>query len=435
MTSVAAVTLWGSTVGAVSLTDDGDCLFEWEPAFVRSGIEPSPIYLPLDRTIYRFPTLRRETFRGLPGMLADLLPGQFGQTLMDAWYAFRDRKAHQVSILDRLRLVSGLGMGALRLEPAGPLDSERSEPVEMAQLLPLLREIVGRRHNLGQGFIHQRRIKPLLDCVQAGCATGGSQPKLLLAWNPDTGEFRSGPADAGLGFSDWLVKLDGMPGNRFREREYTRHQGAVEFAYFLMARDCGIDISESRLEENNNRRHFMTRRFDRLPNGSGLHMQSISALAHIDWRNASGYSYEQVLLTPRQLGLKMDATEQLFRRMVFNVVGRNQNDHVNKVSFLMNKTGHWQLAPAYDLTYSYKSGNPWNGRHRMTINGKVDELSLDDFRACARTASIRRGLVRQCIEETQSVFRRWPDYAERAGLDRLTASAIGHHHRTEPFGP
>ncbi len=433
MTAVAAVTLWGSTVGAVSLGEDGTCLFEWEPSFIRSGIEPAPLCLPLSRTVYQFPELRKETFRGLPGILSDVLPGSFGQTLMDAWFTYSDRKSQHTNILDRLQVVSGCGVGALQLDPISPLCASRSEAVELPQLLPLLREVINRKHNLSPGFIHQRRRHQFLTLIRSGCGVGGTQTKLLLAWNPDTGEFRTGPADAGLGFSDWLVKLDGAPGNRFREREDSRNRGSVEFAYYLMARDCGIDISESRLEQENNRRHFMTRRFDRLPNGSGLHIQSISALAHIDWQSAANNSYEDALILPRRLGLKMADSEQLFRRMVFNVVGRNQNDHVNKISFLMTKTGQWKLAPAYDLTYSYKPGNPWNGRHRMSINGKVDGFTLSDLRACGRAVSIRRNLVKRTLEEIQSVFRRWPSYAAKAGLDEMSANTIGHHHRTDPF--
>ena len=431
MSSVAAVNLWGSTVGAVSVGDDGKSCFEWEPSFANSGIEPAPFHMPLSRSVYRFPELKRETFRGLPGALADLLPGTFGQTLMEAWLAFSDKKSAMTGVLDRLRFASGCGTGALKIEPVGPLDASRSESIDLAQIVPLVREVISRKHNLSPGFIHQRRRSQFENILQAGSATGGSQAKLLLAWNPDTGVFRTGAADAGLGFSDWLVKLDGVPANRFREREDPRDQGVVEFAYYLMARDCGIDMTECRLEEENNRRHFMTRRFDRRPDGSGLHLQTLGALLHIDWQIAANFSYEQAMLAPRRLGLRMDSTEQLFRRMVFNVVGCNRNDHANKIAFLMNKAGRWSLAPAYGLTFSYKPGNPWNGKHRMSINGKTDGFGLTDFRACARAVSIRRSLVKQCLDEVQSVFRRWPEYAAMAGLDDVSTRLIGNQHRTE----
>jgi serine/threonine-protein kinase HipA len=274
------------------------------------------------------------------------------------------------------------------------------------------------RKGLRTSFDTPHREQALLDILRVGTSAGGARAKAVIAWNQATNEVRSGQVDADEGFEHWLLKFDGVQGNRDKELEDPRGYGVIEYAYANMARDCGIDIGECRLFEEDNRRHFMMRRFDRLDGGGKLHMQSLGALAHYDFNMAGAYGYEQALLVIRQLGLPMEAVEEQFRRMVFNVVARNQDDHVKNIAFLMDKQGQWSLSPAYDMTYSYSPTGRWTGSHQMSLNGKRDDFVLQDFAAVEKGASMQRGRAREIIDEVTEVVSRWPDYARDAGVDK-----------------
>ena len=250
-----------------------------------------------------------------------------------------------------------------------------------------------------------------------GTSAGGARAKAVIAWNPQTNEVRSGQVAAGDDFEYWLLKFDGVSGNKDKEFEGSRGYGAIEYAYHLMAQAAGITMSECRLLEENGRRHFMTRRFDRLPGGAKMHMQLLCALAHFDFNQAGAYAYEQALLTIRQLHLPMASVEEQFRRMVFNIVARNQDDHVKNIAFLMDKLGEWSLAPAFDVTYSYNPGGAWTAAHQMTLNGKRDDFTSADFDACAKSASMKRGRAGTIIEEVRAAVQRWPEFAAAALSD------------------
>ncbi|MEN1728008.1 MAG: HipA domain-containing protein, partial [Pseudomonadota bacterium] len=257
--------------------------------------------------------------------------------------------------------------------------------------------------------------------------------KAVIAWNRQTQEVRSGQVDVTGGFEHWLLKFDGVSGNRDKELDDPQGYGTIEYAYHLMAQDCGIDMSECRLLEEGGRRHFMTRRFDRGPGGEKIHMQSLAALAHYDFNQAGAYSYEQAFLVMRQLDLPMEQLEQLFVRMVFNVVARNQDDHVKNIAFLMDKQGRWSLAPAFDVIYSYNPAGDWTARHQMSLNGRRDDFTRADFKACGRTVGLKRGRAEALLERVQSTVRRWPEYGSRAGLPDALANAIYQQLRLEPF--
>ncbi|MFN5001110.1 MAG: type II toxin-antitoxin system HipA family toxin, partial [Akkermansiaceae bacterium] len=281
-----------------------------------------------------------------------------------------------------------------------------------------------------QGHFHKAgQAKALRDILRVGTSAGGARAKAVIAWNRTTNEVRSGQITAGEGFDYWLLKFDGVAGNKDKELEDPKGYGAIEYAYHLMAKAAGISMSECRLLEENGRRHFMTRRFDRLAGGAKLHMQSLCALAHLDFNQAGAYSYEQALLTIRQLELAMEAVEEQFRRMVFNIVARNQDDHVKNIAFLMNQLGEWSLAPAFDVTYSYNPGGAWTAMHQMTLNGKRDGFALADFEACRKAALMKRGRAASIIEEVQAAVKRWPEFAAEAKLSDEWRNKIQKTHR------
>lgn len=415
--TLAEVRLWGRTIGAVSLAEGTEvAAFEYDPAFVTSNIQLAPLTMPLARRVYQFPELPRNSFHGLPGLLADSLPDRFGNALINAWLATQGRQADSFNAVERLCYTDARGMGALEFQPVlGPKMPGSSE-VHIDKLVELASEVLSTRTGLRLSFADEERGRALTDILRVGTSAGGARAKAVIAWNPHSNEVRSGQVAAGTGFEYWLLKFDGVRGNRDKELDDPQGYGVIEYAYSNMARDCGIDISESRLFEENGRRHFMTRRFDRLANGEKLHMQSLGAIAHYDFNSAGAYAYEQALLVIRQLGLPMDVVEQLFRRMVFNIVARNQDDHVKNIAFLMDKQGNWSLAPAFDMNYSFNPSGTWTASHQMTLNGKRDGFVLADFEAAAKGASMQRGRAKRIVQEVCAAVMRWPDYACEAGV-------------------
>lgn len=430
--TTAEVQLWGRTIGAVSLAEgETTAAFEYVPAFVGSGIELSPLRMPLQRRVYQFPELPQRTFHGLPGLLADSLPDRFGNALIDQWLAQEGRTPESFDAVERLCYVGARGMGALEFKPTlGPRPSQSSR-VDVAALVRLASDVLTHRQGLKVSLETHQREKALRDILRVGTSAGGARAKAIIAWNPDTNEVRSGQVEAGKGFGYWLLKFDGVAGNKDKELEDPKGYGAIEYAYAQMARAAGIDISECRLLEEGGRRHFMTRRFDRTDDGGKLHMQSLGALAHYDYNLAGAYSYEQALQVIRRLDLPMAALEQQFRRMLFNVVARNQDDHVKNIAFLMDPQGRWSLAPAFDVTYSYNPSGAWTATHQMSINGKREHFTLDDFRACAKTAMLKRGRDKAMLEEVCTAVRRWPEFAEQAGLSRTRTDQIARAHRLQ----
>jgi serine/threonine-protein kinase HipA len=418
VSQVARVRLWGRTIGAVALEESADvATFEYDPGFAKSGIEVSPLMMPLSSRVFSFPELSGKTYYGLPGFLADSLPDKFGNVLIDTWLATQHREPDSFSVIERLCYTGQRGMGALEFSPEiGPKVSN-ARKIEINQLVKLASEILLNRNNLKASFESKSRERALTDILKVGTSAGGARAKAVIAWNPTTNEVRSGQVKAGQGFDYWLLKFDGVQGNKDKELEDPKGYGLIEYAYYKMARDCGIEINECRLFEENGRQHFMTRRFDRLEGGQKLHMQSLCALAHYDFNLAGAYSYEQALLVIRQLGLPMKTVEEQFRRMVFNIIGRNQDDHVKNIAFLMNKRGEWSLSPAFDMTYSFNPSGAWTSSHQMTLNEKRDNFVLDDFKSCAKAASMKRGRAEAIIEEVRTVVARWRDYADEVGVN------------------
>jgi serine/threonine-protein kinase HipA len=423
--TVAAVELWGTRIGAVVLTDStGVAAFEYEPAFLASGIQLAPLMMPLEERVYSFPELPRRTFRGLPGLLADCLPDRFGNNLINTWLARQGRTPESFNAVERLCYTGTRGMGALEFAPASGPRPTASRTVEIDALVRLASAVLSRRHDLQGSLADDEADHVLRDILRVGTSAGGARAKAVIAWNPATQEVRSGQITAGSGFEHWLLKFDGVTANRDRELDDPQGFGAIEYAYFLMARAAGIRMSECRLLEENGRRHFMTRRFDRTAEGGKLHLQSLGALAHLDFNQAGAHGYEQALQVIRRLGLPMEASEEQFRRMLFNLVARNQDDHVKNIAFLMDKGGRWSLSPAFDIAYSYNPDGEWTARHQMSVNGKRDGFTREDLRACAKNTPMRRGRAEALLEEVCAAVRRWPEFASSARIPEKTQAAI-----------
>ena len=435
MTTLAEVRLWGTTIGAVALEEgDGTAAFQFDPAFTRSGIQVAPLMMPLASTIYQFPELPRDTFHGLPGMLADSLPDRFGNQLINAWLATQGRTPASFNAVERLCYTGSRGMGALEFVPATGPAANTSDPVSIDALVELASRVLASRASLTGSFDEASKHDALRAILSVGTSAGGARAKAVIAWNPTTNEVRSGQIDASSGFEYWLLKFDGVTNNKDKELTDPSGFGAIEYAYALMARAAGIRMSECRLFEEGGRRHFMTRRFDREPSGRKLHMQSLAALAHLDFNAAGAHSYEQAMLVIRRLGLPMEAIEEQFRRMAFNIIARNQDDHVKNIAFLMDRSGSWSLSPAFDVCFSYNPTGAWTGSHQMTLNGKRDGFTRGDFEACARAVALKRGGAGAILDEVGAATQQWPDFAAQAGVEPERAHAIGTTFRSALHG-
>lgn len=426
MNTLAEVRLWDSTIGAVLWNSENEfASFEYEPTFLLSGIEPSPIVMPLSENTYQFPALSRQSFRGLPGLLADSLPDKFGNALINTWLARSGRSPESFNPVERLCFTGSRGMGAIEYYPTTSPVGDTSNPLLVSELVQVAEEVLRDRTDFNTSLDPEG----LSQLIQVGSSAGGARAKALVAWNPETNEVRSGQVETGSRFEYWLLKFDGVSENRDKELSYPKGFGAIEYAYYLMAIDAGISMTDCRLFEEGGRRHFMTRRFDRTRSGGKLHMQSLSALRHYDFNMAGAHSYEEALLTIRRLGLSMLDIEQQFRRMAFNIVARNQDDHVKNIAFLMDKSGTWSLSPAFDVVYSYNPAGDWTSRHQMTMAGKRDNFTLSDFDDCADSISMKRGQSQKILQEVCDIVADWAHYAGNASVEGTQITKIANTHR------
>ncbi|MDP2712379.1 MAG: type II toxin-antitoxin system HipA family toxin [Solirubrobacteraceae bacterium] len=425
--TVAAVDLWGTRIGAVSQDGAGQpAVFQYDPAFMRAGIEPAPLQMPVRRQPYSFAALAPASFRGLPGMLADSLPDRFGNALIDAWLARQGRVPDSFDAVERLCYIATRGMGALEFRPSlGPAPAPGRD-LQVSELVQLAAEVLEEREALHASLTGSEREDAMRDILAVGTSAGGARAKAVIAFDPRTGTVRSGQLDAPDGFDHWLLKFDGVDSQR--ELGDPLGYGAIEFAYANMARVAGIEMAPCRLLEEGGRRHFMMRRFDRVGNAK-LHMQSLAALAHYDFTQAGAYSYEQALAVIRRLDLSHAAVEQQFRRMVFNIVARNQDDHVKNIAFLMNRDGDWALSPAYDMTYAFNPAGQWTSQHQMSVAGKRDGFTVEDLRACGRTAAMKRGAAERILAEVTEAVSDWERFAADAGVGERQLTAIARAHR------
>jgi len=414
---VAEARIWGRRVGAVAWDEQsGLGSFEYSDVFQRSGLGLSPLMMPLGSAIYRFPELRTEAFRGLPGMVADSLPDRWGTTLVDTWLELQGRSRESFNPVERLCYVGSRGMGALEFRPA-TRGMGRSETLEVDSLVDLARDVLAMRAGESVALDDEG----LAALLQVGTSAGGVRAKAVIAWNPETNETRSGQVTAPAGFQYWIIKFDGV-GSTDGEFTDPKGYGRVEYAYHSMATDAGIDMPEARLHvDAEGRAHYMTRRFDRTDTGEKIHAQTLQAIAHLDYNQAGAHSWETALRVTRRLCGAADV-DRLYRRLVFDVVARNQDDHTKNISFLMDPDGRWALSPAYDLTWAYNPASLWTGRHQMTIAGKRDSITRSDLVDVGEAVGAHR--PRDVITDVVDAVGRWPEHSAASAVPEALHQAV-----------
>ncbi len=418
MVDVAEVKIWGILAGAVRWDHQQQlAYFQYDSKFLEKGWDLSPIKMPIrnGNRIYHFPELRKgrgqheDTFKGLPGLLADALPDKYGNKLLNSWLVRQGRAENSMNPVEQLCFMGKRAMGALEFEPTQIKDGTNSYALEVDSLVEVAKEMLEKREAFSTG-VNKEKKNAMLDVLKIGTSAGGARPKAVIAYNTENNEIRSGQGKIPKGFAHWLLKLDGVSGEQFGE---SSGWGRVEYAYYLMAKDCGIDMSESRLLEENGRAHFMTKRFDREGNEKH-HLQTLCGLQHYDFNDMGTYSYEQLFQTMRLLRLSYPEAEQMFVRMVFNVLATNFDDHTKNFSFLMKKDGPWQLAPAYDLCFSFDPNNFWVNQQTLSVNGKRLQITKKDLMKIAEENNLKKG--EKIIEQLNEVILSWRDYAKQAGV-------------------
>ncbi len=425
------------TVGAVSFdSNTGVGSFEYTPEFIQTGIELSPIKMPLSSQIYTFPNLNYATFKGLPGLIADSLPDAFGNAVLNALVASQGKHPEEITPLQRLQYTGKRGMGALEYAPATRMKNlNASHAVEIELLVQVAQNILDSRQQFSVHLTQsgQEDHEAMMSLLSVGMSAGGARPKAVLAFNEDFTQVRSGQTNAPKGFSHYLMKFDGVSEHHQNQETFgdPMGYGAMEYVYSLLAKNCGIEMMPCRLLNEGNRRHFITQRFDRIGNQK-VHVQTLNGIAHVDYKATGSYSYAELFQLARTLKLSAKTAEQLFKRMVFNIVARNHDDHSKNIAFTLNPKNQWQLAPAYDLAYSYKPGSKWVNSHWMTLNGKRDDFIRSDFYSLEKISPLfNRKKIDHILDETIEQISNWRPLAEQQEVPRALIREIESHLRLD----
>lgn len=418
MVSIAKVMLWDMPMGILKWNEKRNIAeFQYDTAFAGTGIEPSPIIMPAkEGHVYSFASLGYDTYKGLPGLIAESLPDTYGQAIFDKWLTLIGRKTS--NSIESLCFLGKRCMGAMEFEPAMEIGDNPNARFEIDSLVDVARLALDTKKSFSTNLASDKQ-KAIIEILQLGTSAGGQRAKALIAYNSNTGEIRSGQIEAPKDFDYYLIKLDGVSGKAGFKA--TENYGRLEYSYYKMAISCGIKMTECKLIEENGRAHFMTKRFDR-QNGQKIHMQTLCGLAHYDYRMLHGYSYEQAFQVMRELRLTYAEAEEMFRRIVFNVVARNQDDHTKNISFLMDKNGKWSLSPAYDMCYAFNPNGDWTATHQMSVNGKYDDISRQDLLELATRENIKK--PNEIIDYTIDTIAKWNSFAEESGVPKEIAQEI-----------
>ncbi|MFT5070732.1 MAG: serine/threonine-protein kinase HipA [Chitinophagales bacterium] len=423
----AFVKIWGQTVGAVAWDEEqGLASFEYEPQFKSNNIDLAPIKMPIhsNQGIFSFPELRSsknseyDTFKGLPGLLADVLPDKYGNQLINIWLAQNGRPENSMNPIEQLCFIGTRGMGALEFEPTQLKSAKKSFPVEINNLVDIAQRILNKRASF-ETHLNEDEQQAVMEILKIGTSAGGARPKAIIAYNKKTGQIRSGQTNSPKGFEHWLIKLDGVSDAQFGE---SKGYGRIEMAYYNMAKDCGVNMMESELLKENGRAHFMTKRFDREKGSIKHHIQTFCAIQHYDFNEVRSYSYEQLFQTMRLLRLPYPDAEQMYRRMVFNVIARNCDDHTKNFAFRLKEGGEWELSPAYDICHAYRPDSIWVSQHALSINGKRKGIEKEDLINFAKAMNIKKSA--NIIAEINTTVQNWNTYADGVKVNKKQRDSI-----------
>ena len=416
---VVKVKLYGKVIGTLEEID-GVYYFTYNKDFVKSGIQVSPLHMPLADVHYSFPDLKERPFFGLPGLLCDSLPDKYGGELINNWLSAQGRDVESFTVAEKLCYIGKRGMGALEFEPSAKDVRDTATNIEIEKLVELANDVVNKR-------VKECDVSTVNALIKVGTSAGGARAKAIVAYSEKENHFKTGQVDAGEGYEYYLIKFDGIENNKDKDKVDSIYSTRIEYSYYLMCLDCGINMSETRLLEENGKYHFLTKRFDRyVKNGKmkKIHMQSLCAIDHAMFHIKQSYSYERTFQTMKRLGLGQDEVEQLFTRMVFNIMAKNQDDHVKNISFLMDKNGKWSLSPAYDMSYSFDPTGKWTNEHQMLVNGKGKDITYEDIFECGKKMDLKTTKINAIINRVYNVISNYPSYAKKANLPDIAVKEL-----------
>ena len=427
MITTAFVKIWGETIGAVAWnTETGFASFEYDSKFINTKSDLAPLKMPIansNKRIFSFPELRDvKTFKGLPGLLADVLPDDYGNLLINSWLAQNGRPENSMNPVEMLCFIGTRGMGALEFEPSQFNVNKRAFDIEVDSLVAISQKMLYKREGFSAN-LNQNEQEAMMNILKIGTSAGGARPKAIIAYNEKTGQVKSGQTNAPKGFEHWLIKLDTVSDVQFGT---STGYGRIEMAYYLMAKAAGIKMMECRLYEENGRAHFMTKRFDREVGDQKHHIQTLCAMQHFDFNQITSFSYEQLFQTMRLLKLPYPQAEQLYRRMVFNVIARNCDDHTKNFAFRLKKEGDWELSPAYDICFAYRPDSDWVSQHNLSINGKRTDITREDLLTVAKSMNIKK--ANTIIQQIDQAVKRWYEFAEAVNVENKMKESIGRSH-------
>jgi len=425
--NIAEIKIWDKLVGAVAWNaSTGHATFEYDPKFKRLAWDLAPLKMPVSitKSKFDFPELRKDknseydTFKGLPGLLADVLPDKYGNQLINMYLAQQGRPQESMNPVEMLCFIGTRGMGALEFEPTVLKENKRAFSIELNDLISIAQKILNQREKFVVN-LNKEEEQAVLEILKIGTSAGGARPKAVIAWNEKTDEIKSGQTKAPKGFEHWLIKLDAVSNVQLGE---STGFGRVEMAYYNMATACGIDMMPSRLYEENGRAHFITKRFDRAGSETKHHVQTFCAMKHFDFNSVNSFSYEQLFQCMRELKLSYADAEQMFRRMVFNVIARNCDDHTKNFSFRLKQEANWELAPAYDVCHAYRPGSEWVSQHALSINGKRKNITKEDLQLIG--SSIKCKKANEIINEINDQVNTWQKYAKEVNVTPALRNSI-----------
>lgn len=392
--------IWNKRVGALVKTPEG-IAFQYDPKFKKLGLNLSPINLPLEGKNIFINEADWKATEGIPGLIYDSLPDKFGNDLLRTYFTDKGLTENDIDVFSKLQYIGTRGMGALEFSPASEI--EQTEDIISLEEIEKISMLSTKGKEALKTNLEDKNA--LLQILHIGTSAGGARAKALIAINKENGNIKSGQLPLGADYEYFLIKIDGANETELGEPSGF---GRLEYTYSQMAKDCEIQMSDCSLYKD---LHFLTKRFDRDENGEKIHIHSLCGLLGLDYHKVGNYSYEHYFMAARKLGLGQDAMEEVFRRMVFNVLVHNCDDHTKNFSFMMDQKGNWSLSPAFDLCYSYDNSNEWVNGHNMRVNGKRTKITFEDLMEVGKKFNIKKRKI--IFKNIKKVVDKFPEYAHK----------------------
>lgn len=428
------VFLWGTKIGMLDYEPGQTeiATFEYDENFIKVGIELSPINVSTQNKIYNFDNISFNTFHGLPGFIADSLPDKFGNQLIDQYFTQKGKNNNEITALDRLLYIGDRGLGALEYRPSIDFNNSQDTKLDLRSLSELA-ELVLNKKDILKSNLNNADKESALKLLKVGSSAGGARSKALVALDSEGNIYDGTINHANIKCKYYLLKFDN-DNNSDRDNKDPKGMTKIEYIYSLFAKKCDIDTPITDYIEDGDDFHFLIERFDRINKGNKLdklHYVSWCGMAHAHRDITGAYSYEQLVLTARNIGLGQDTAKEIFKRAVFNIVGKNQDDHTKNFGFLMDRQGNWRLSPSFDMTYSYDPLGKWTKNHQINLNGKQNSFTKEDIITFGKYCGLNKNKSLDILNKTIYIFKKFEEYADKYNVSDKLKTMILNNLRTD----